>query len=96
MKDEEEISVHNRFNTANKLPKRVTEMNLLCTIALDLFQCGHPSREPHSILYAAFSTAESNVSPGMLSTVRNMLSCVSTEGMWVTIVIFIASTTQIG
>ncbi|GBM79834.1 hypothetical protein AVEN_127150-1 [Araneus ventricosus] len=48
-------------------------MNLQCTIAPDLFQCDQSSRG-HCILYTTFSTAESNMSPGILSTVRNMLS----------------------
>ncbi|GBN29969.1 hypothetical protein AVEN_45416-1 [Araneus ventricosus] len=42
-----QISVQNRFNTANELPQRVTEMKLQCTIATDLCQCDHPSRGPH-------------------------------------------------
>ncbi|GBN95995.1 hypothetical protein AVEN_173536-1 [Araneus ventricosus] len=55
MKDKEEISVQNRFNTANGLPQKVREMKLLFTIASDLFQCDHPSRGPHT----AFCTQHS-------------------------------------
>ncbi|GBM25987.1 hypothetical protein AVEN_223121-1 [Araneus ventricosus] len=47
MKNKEEISLQNRFNTENELPQRVTEMKLQCTTAPDLFQCDHPPRGPH-------------------------------------------------
>ncbi|GBO30878.1 hypothetical protein AVEN_163431-1 [Araneus ventricosus] len=59
MKNREEISVRNRFNTANELPQKVTEMKLQCTIVLYsikllprrghvmALQCDHPSRGPY-------------------------------------------------
>ncbi|GBL72906.1 hypothetical protein AVEN_128094-1 [Araneus ventricosus] len=59
MNNKEEISMRNRFNTANEVPQRVTEMKLQCTIVLYsikllphrghvvTLQCDHPSRGPH-------------------------------------------------
>ncbi|GBM55088.1 hypothetical protein AVEN_55972-1 [Araneus ventricosus] len=47
MNNKEEISVQNRFHTANELPQIVTEIKLQCTIAPDLVQYDHPSRGPH-------------------------------------------------
>ncbi|GBM80420.1 hypothetical protein AVEN_79805-1 [Araneus ventricosus] len=45
-----------------------------CTIAPRSFNVTTFSWTTHCILYTTFSTAESNMSPGMLSTARNMLS----------------------
>ncbi|GBL77115.1 hypothetical protein AVEN_12756-1 [Araneus ventricosus] len=58
MNNKEEISVQNRFNNANELPQRVTEMKLPCIIFLYsikllprhvmTLQCDHSSRGPHT------------------------------------------------
>ncbi|GBN16588.1 hypothetical protein AVEN_9530-1 [Araneus ventricosus] len=59
MNNEEEISVQNRFITANELPQRVTEIQWQCAIFLYsikllhrrghvmTLQSDHPSRGPH-------------------------------------------------
>ncbi|GBL84112.1 hypothetical protein AVEN_118533-1 [Araneus ventricosus] len=60
MNNKKEISVQARFNTANELPQRVTEMKLQCTIVfysikslsrrghVMILQCDHHSRGPHT------------------------------------------------
>ncbi|GBM11639.1 hypothetical protein AVEN_16951-1 [Araneus ventricosus] len=72
MNNKEEISVQIRFNTANELPQKVTEMKLQCTIFLYsikllpprghvmTLQCDHPSRGPQIASCAQHSSCPSS------------------------------------
>ncbi|GBM25245.1 hypothetical protein AVEN_153427-1 [Araneus ventricosus] len=78
MNIKEEISVQNRLDTANELPKRFTEMKLQCTIAPDIFQCDYPSPGPriasctqHSRLSKVTCHQECSAQPVICCPVRS-------------------------
>ncbi|GBN02827.1 hypothetical protein AVEN_216787-1 [Araneus ventricosus] len=74
MNNKEEISVQNRFNTANELPQRFSQMKLQCTIAPDIFQCDHRPRGPHIAFCTQYSRRPKVTCPQECSA-QSVLCC---------------------